>query len=90
MPDFSKRDTTPELMDTEVVSYEELRGALRQLTQANELSLAYRPTLSFFKRLAREGRLARRPAYHRHRRGERLWRHVAKGGCLGSQKRHQP
>ena len=58
MPDFSKRDTTPELMDAEVVRYEELRGALRQLTQANELSFAYRPTLSFFKRLAREGRLA--------------------------------
>ena len=58
MPDFSKRDTTPELMDAEVVSYEELRGALRQLTQANELSFAYRPTLSFFKRLAREDRLA--------------------------------
>jgi len=57
MPDFSKRDTTPELMDTEVVSYEELRGVLRELTQANELSFAYRPTLSFFKRLAREGRL---------------------------------
>ena len=58
MPDFSKRDTTPELMDSEVVGYEELRGVLRELTQANELSLAYRPTLSFFKRLAREGRLA--------------------------------
>jgi hypothetical protein len=58
MPDFSKRDTTPELMDTEIVSYEELRGVLRELTKANELSLAYRPTLSFFKRLAREGRLA--------------------------------
>ncbi|HWJ17528.1 MAG TPA: methyltransferase domain-containing protein [Geobacterales bacterium] len=57
MPDFKKRDTTPELMDTEIVSYEELRGVLRELTQANELSLAYRPTLSFFKRLAREGRL---------------------------------
>ncbi len=58
MPDFSKRDTTPELMDTEVVSYEELRGVLRELTQANELSLAYRPTLAFFKRLARQGRLS--------------------------------
>ncbi len=57
MPDFSKRDTTPELMDTEIVGYEELRGVLRELTQANELSFAYRPTLSFFKRLAREGRL---------------------------------
>ncbi len=30
---------------------------LKELTQANELSLAYRPTLAFFKRLAREGRL---------------------------------
>jgi len=58
MPDFSKRDTTPELMDTEVVSYEELRGVLQELTQANELSMAYRPTLAFFKRLARQGRLA--------------------------------
>ncbi len=58
MPDFSKRDTTPELMDTEVVPYEELRGVLRELTQANELSFAYRPTLAFFRRLAREGRLA--------------------------------
>ena len=58
MPDFSKRDTTPELMDTETVPYEELRGVLKELTKANELSLAYRPTLAFFKRLAREGRLA--------------------------------
>ncbi len=58
MPDFSKRDTTPELMDTEVVSFEELRGVLEELTQANELSLAYRPTLAFFRRLAREGRLS--------------------------------
>ncbi len=59
MPDFAKRDMTPELMDTEIVSYEELRGVLKELTQANELSLAYRPTLAFFKRLAREGRLSR-------------------------------
>ena len=59
MPDFSKRDTTPELMDTEVISYEELRGVLRELAQANELSFAYRPTLAFFKRLAREGLLPR-------------------------------
>ena len=58
MPDFSKRDMKPELMDTEIVSYEELSGVLKELTQANELSLAYRPTLAFFKRLAREGRLS--------------------------------
>jgi len=57
MPDFSKRDTTPELMDHEEVPYEEHRAVLRQLTMANELSLAYRPTLAFFRRLKQEGRL---------------------------------
>ncbi|MBT3070813.1 methyltransferase domain-containing protein [Rhodomicrobium sp. Az07] len=56
MPDFSRRDTTPELMDHEEVPYEEHRAVLRQLTRANELSLAYRPTLAFFRRLKREGR----------------------------------
>ena len=57
MPDFSRRDTTPELMDTESVDYVDFRQCLEQLAQANELSLAYRPTLGFFSRLAREGRL---------------------------------
>lgn len=57
MPDFSKREIKPELMDTEVAPYEELRGVLKELTRANELSFSYRPTLAFFKRLAREGRL---------------------------------
>jgi SAM-dependent methyltransferase len=56
MPDFSKRDTTPELMDIEEVDYESLRQCLAELTQANEFSLAYRPTLAFFGRLARENR----------------------------------
>src|SRR5215469_11076429 len=56
MPDFSKRDTTPELMDTEAVDYESFRACLVQLTQANQLSFAYRPTLAFFRRLLREGR----------------------------------
>ncbi len=56
MPDFAKRDTTPELMDTEVVDYAEHAACLAELAQANELSLAYRPTLAFFRRLAREGR----------------------------------
>jgi hypothetical protein len=57
MPDFSRRDTTPELMDTEVVDYETFHDCLVQLTQANQLSLAYRPTLGFFAKLHREGRL---------------------------------
>ncbi len=56
MPDFSKRDTTPELMDTEAADYESFRQCLVELTQANALSLAYRPTIAFFARLAREGR----------------------------------
>ncbi len=57
MPDFSRRDTTPELMDTEAVDYEDFRTCLVQLEQANRLSLAYRPTLAFFDRLYRDGRL---------------------------------
>lgn len=56
MPDFSKRDTTRELMDTEVVDYESFRDCLAELAQANVLSLGYRPTLAFFRRLARENR----------------------------------
>lgn len=57
MPDFSKRDKTPELMDTEAVDYADFQTCLRQLAQANELSLAYRPTLAFFRRLMRKKRL---------------------------------
>jgi hypothetical protein len=56
VPDFSRRDATPELMDTEAVDYATYRDCLVQLTQANQLSLAYRPTLAFFRRLHREGR----------------------------------
>jgi hypothetical protein len=56
MPDFSTRDTTSELMDTEAVDYETFRDCLVQLTQANRLSFAYRPTLAFFGKLLREGR----------------------------------
>jgi hypothetical protein len=55
MQDFAKRDTTPELMDTEAVDYESFRDCLAQLTQVNALSFAYRPTLAFFAKLAREG-----------------------------------
>ncbi len=55
MPDFSVRDTTPELMDTEVVSFEDFRECLRQLTDANRLTFAYRPTLSLLERLRRSG-----------------------------------
>ncbi len=62
MPDFSKRDTTPELMDTEPVSYLEFSACLSQLAKVNALTFAYRPTLAFFEELKRKGRLpAHRP-----------------------------
>jgi SAM-dependent methyltransferase len=57
MPDFSRRDTTPELMDTEAVDFETFRDCLAELAQVNSLSLAYRPIFAFFRKLAREGRL---------------------------------
>jgi hypothetical protein len=44
-------------MDTEPVSYEEFRDCLAELAQVNGLTFAYRPTLRFFDRLLREGRL---------------------------------
>jgi SAM-dependent methyltransferase len=54
--DFTQRGTTPELMDTEVVSYADFRTCLEQLTQANGVFLPYRPTLSFLDRLRTAGR----------------------------------
>ncbi len=56
--DFSKRDTTPELMDTEQVSFEDFRNCLEQLSQSNRLALGYRPTLRFLDQLKRDGHLA--------------------------------
>lgn len=51
MPDFSKRSSQPELMDTEKVSYEEFAQCLRHLEFINHCTLAYRPTLKWLKRL---------------------------------------
>ncbi|MEO7113803.1 MAG: methyltransferase domain-containing protein [Polyangiaceae bacterium] len=48
---FHERLQQEELMDTEVVPYEEFRACLRDLTKVNRLTLAYRPTLAFFDRL---------------------------------------
>jgi 2-polyprenyl-3-methyl-5-hydroxy-6-metoxy-1,4-benzoquinol methylase len=48
---FHERLQQEELMDTEVVSFEEFRACLRDLTKVNRLTLAYRPTLAFFDRL---------------------------------------
>ncbi|HEX2526141.1 MAG TPA: methyltransferase domain-containing protein [Geminicoccus sp.] len=55
--DFSRRATTPELMDTEDCDFATFRGCLRDLARVNRLTLAYRPTLSFLNALAEGGRL---------------------------------
>lgn len=57
MPDFSKRGTGPELMDTEAVTFEDFRACLEQLVQANRLFSPYRPTLTFLNRLHTGGHL---------------------------------
>lgn len=59
MPDFSRRASTPELMDTEECGFETFRGCLVDLATVNRLSLAYRPTLSFLEGLRRSARLPR-------------------------------
>ena len=55
-PDFAVRATTPELMDTEDCEFETFRDCLVDLAAVNRLTLAQRPTLSFLRRLHREGR----------------------------------
>lgn len=52
MPDFSRRATTPELMDTEVVDLDDFRSCLAHLSLVNRLTLAYRPTLQWLDHLA--------------------------------------
>jgi SAM-dependent methyltransferase len=49
--DFSQRAFDDELMDTELVSFEEFRACLRDLALVNRASFAYRPTIQFFERL---------------------------------------
>ena len=62
MPDFSRRATTPELMDTEVVDFDDFRICLSHLALVNRLTLAYRPTLQWLNlmaaRLAGKGALS--------------------------------
>lgn len=57
MPDFSRRASTPELMDAEDTDFETFRGCLVDLARVNRLTLAYRPTLRFLDSLADAGRL---------------------------------
>ena len=49
-PDFSRRSTATELMDTEPTSFEEFDSYLRDLERINVSTLAYRPTLLWLKR----------------------------------------
>lgn len=59
MVDFSRRASTPELMDTEECGFETFRDCLVDLAGVNRLSLAYRPTLAFLEGLRRSGRWPR-------------------------------
>jgi len=51
MEDLSQRSTRPELMDTESVSFAEFHDCLHTLRIINTFTLAYRPTLRWFKRM---------------------------------------
>lgn len=53
--DFSRRATTPELMDDPAVDFETFRACLVDLAKVNRLTLAYRPTLAFLDRLYEGG-----------------------------------
>ncbi|ADV81245.1 methyltransferase domain-containing protein [Terriglobus saanensis] len=66
--DFSHRADLSEWMD-EPCSYEDFRGCLRDLSQVNYLTLAYRPTMHWLKQIARV------------RRGQTL--HIVDVGCGG-------
>ncbi|MDR3407389.1 MAG: methyltransferase domain-containing protein [Methylovirgula sp.] len=57
--DFSQRNDLSELMDAEDTDFATFRECLVDLTKVNRLTLAYRPTLSFLKRLAASGALPR-------------------------------
>ncbi len=58
---FAQRSHQDELMDTEVVPFEEFRACLVDLARVNRLTLAYRPTLAFFDRLLPSARRLGRP-----------------------------
>jgi 2-polyprenyl-3-methyl-5-hydroxy-6-metoxy-1,4-benzoquinol methylase len=52
-PDLARRSLTPELMDTEPVSFESFRDCLRDLEWLTRWSMGYRPTLRWIARAAR-------------------------------------
>jgi SAM-dependent methyltransferase len=55
--DFSRRNDLSELMDSDATDFETFRACLVDLAKVNRLTLSYRPTLRFFKTLARAARL---------------------------------
>jgi SAM-dependent methyltransferase len=57
--DFSRRATTPEMMDDAEVAYTDFRACLEDLARVNHLTLAYRPTLAFLDRVVAAGRAPR-------------------------------
>ncbi len=57
--DLSRRNALTELMDAQDTDFATYRACLVDLAKVNRLTLAYRPTLRFFARLAASGRLPR-------------------------------
>ena len=55
--DFSCRSNLSEIIDSEETDFATFRACFIDLAKVNRLTLAYRPTLQFFKRLARCGHL---------------------------------
>ena len=52
MTDLTRRSLASELMDTEVVPFEEFRQCLRHLEIVNRWTFAYRPTFAWLDRIA--------------------------------------
>lgn len=50
-PDFSRRSTDHELMDSKNISFDEFHDCLKALALINTFTLAYRPTICWIKRI---------------------------------------
>lgn len=61
MPDLSRRSLASELMDTEVVAFEEFRQCLRHLEIVNRWTFAYRPTFAWLERMVGRAGVTQRP-----------------------------
>ena len=56
MPDFSRRAELDEFMDDPTVDFDTWQACLVDLAKVNRATFAYRPTLTFLRRLLDEGR----------------------------------